>query len=54
MPVPRSRAVDSVEEEDNGFKTVDDGEGESSDRVVISIPVKKMAKPEVPVWLGKP
>ena len=39
-------AVDGAEEEDNGFEMVDDREGESSDKVVISIPAKEVAKPE--------
>ena len=38
-------AVDSAEE-DNGFETVDDGEGESGDSVVILIPVQKVVKLE--------
>ena len=39
-------AVDGAEEEDDRFETVDDGEGESGDKVVISIPAKEVAKPE--------
>ena len=35
-----------VEEDDNGFETVDDGDGEPGDKVVISIPIKEVAKPE--------
>ena len=46
-------AVDGVEEEDDRFEMVDDTEGESSDRVVISIPVKKVAKPEGSGLAGK-
>ena len=39
-------AVVRAEEEDDGFKTVDDGAGEPSDRVVVSILVEKVGKPE--------
>ena len=39
------KAVDSAEEEDDRFETVDDGEGEPGDKVVISIPAKEVAKP---------
>ena len=46
-------AVDGAEEEDDGFETVDDGEGEPGDRVVISILVKKVAKPEGSGLAGK-
>ena len=46
-------AVDGVEEEDDRFEMVDDAEGESSDRVVISIPVKKVVKPEGSGLAGK-
>ena len=45
-------AVDGVEEDD-GFEMVDDGEGEPGDKVVISIPVKKVAKPEGSGLTGK-
>ena len=38
-------AVDGAEEDD-GFEMVDDVEGESGDKVVISIPAKEVAKPE--------
>ena len=40
-------------EEDDGFETVDDGEGEPGDKVVISIPVKEVAKPEGSGLAGK-
>ena len=46
-------AVDGAEEEDDGFETVDDGEGESGDKVIISIPAKKVAKPEGSGLAGK-
>ena len=46
-------AVDGAEEEDDRFETVDDGEGESSDRVVISVPVEKVVKPEGSGLAGK-
>ena len=46
-------AVDGVEEEDNGFETVDDGEGELSNRVVISILGEKVVKPEASGLAGK-
>ena len=46
-------AVDGVEEEDDGFETVDDREGEPSNRVVISIPAEKVAKPEASGLAGK-
>ena len=46
-------AVDGAEEEDDRFEMVDDGEGEPSDRVVISIPVEKVAKPEASGLAGK-
>ena len=45
-PSAEVTAVVGVEEEDDGFKTVDDGAGEPSDRVVVSIPVEKVGKPE--------
>ena len=46
-------AVDGAEEEDDGFEMVDDGEGEPGDRVVISIPAEKVAKPEASGLAGK-
>ena len=46
-------AVDSVEEEDDRFETVDDGEGEPSEKVIISIPAKEVAKPEGSGLAGK-
>ena len=39
-------AVDGAEEEDNGFETVDDGDGEPGDKVVITISAKEVTKPE--------
>ena len=44
-PSAEITTVDGAEEEDDGFETVDDGEGEPGDKVVISIPVE-VAKPE--------
>ena len=46
-------AVDGAEEEDDGFETVDDGDGEPGDKVVISIPAKEVAKPEGSGLVGK-
>ena len=46
-------AVDGVEEEDDGFKMVDDGEGEPGNKVVISIPAKEVVKPEGSGLAGK-
>ena len=45
--------IDGVEEEDDGFKMVDDAEGEPGDKVVISIPAKEVAKPEGSGQAGK-
>ena len=45
--------VDGAEEEDDGFETVDDGEGEPGNKVVISIPAKEVAKPEGSGLAGK-
>ena len=39
-------AAVGAEEEDDGFEMVDDGAGEPGDRVVVSIPVEKVGKPE--------
>ena len=39
-------AVDGAEEEDDGFETVDDGDGEPGDKVVITISAKEVTKPE--------
>ena len=44
---------DGAEEEDDGFELVDDGDGEPGDKVVISIPVKEVAKPEGSGLAGK-
>ena len=52
-PSAEVTTVDGVEEEDDGFETVDDGEGEPGDKVVISIPVKEVAKPEGSGLAGK-
>ena len=46
-------AVDGGEEEDDGFETVDDGEGEPGNKVVISIPAKKVVKLEGSGLAGK-
>ena len=43
----------SVEKDDDGFETVDDGDGEPGDKVLISIPVEKVAKPEGSGLAGK-
>ena len=45
-------AVDGAEEDD-GFETVDDGEGEPGDKVVILIPAKEVTKPEGSGLAGK-
>ena len=45
--------VNGAEEEDDGFKTVDDGEGEPGNKVVISIPEKEVVKPKGPGVAGK-
>ena len=39
-------AVDGAEEEDDGFETVDDGDGEPGDKLVITISAKEVTKPE--------
>ena len=52
-PSAEVTAVDGVKEEDDGFETVDDGEGEPGDKVVISIPVRKVEKPESSGLAGK-
>ena len=46
-------AVDDAEEDD-GFETVDDGDEEPGDRVVITISAKEVKNQKVPVWLAKP
>ena len=46
-------AVDGAEEEDDGFETVDDGEGEPGDKVIISIPAKEVVKAEGSSLAGK-
>ena len=51
-PSAEVTVVDGAEEEDNGFKMVDDGE-EPGDKVVISIPAKEVAKPEDSGLTGK-
>ena len=45
-PSAKVMTVNGAKEEDDGFETVDDGEGEPGDKVVISIPVKEVVKPE--------
>ena len=52
-PSAEVTTVNGAEEEDDGFETVDDGEGEPSDKVVISIPVKEVAKLEGSGLAGK-
>ena len=46
-------AVGGEEEEDDGFETVDDEEGEPGDKVVISIPAREVAKLEGSGSAGK-
>ena len=46
-------AVDGAEQEDDGFETVDDGEGEPGNKVVISIPANEVTKPEGSGLAGK-
>ena len=52
-PSAEVTTVNGAEEEDDGFETVDDGEGEPGDKVVISIPAKEVAKPEGSSVAGK-
>ena len=52
-PSAEVMTIDGVEEEDDGFEMVDDAEGESGDKVVISIPAKEVAKPEGSGLAGK-
>ena len=51
-PSAEVTTVDDAEE-DNGFEMVDDGEGEPSDKVVITIAAKEVAKPEGSGLAGK-
>ena len=51
-PSAKVTTVDGVEEDD-GFETVDDGDGEPGDKVVILIPVEKVAEPEGSGLAGK-
>ena len=51
-PSAEVTTVDDAEE-DNGFETVDDGEGEPGDKVVITISAKEVAKPEGSGLAGK-
>ena len=57
MPLTSASAevmiVDGAEEEEDGFETVDDREGEPCNKVVISIPAKAVAKPEGSDLAGK-
>ena len=46
-------AVDGAEEDDDGFETVDDREGEPGEKVVISISAKEVAKLEGSSLAGK-
>ena len=46
-------AVDDAEEDDDGFETVDDGDGEPGDKVVIMISTKEVKKPEGSGVVGK-
>ena len=52
-PSAEVTTIDGAEEEDDGFETVDDAEGEPGDKVVISIPAKEVAKPEASGLAGK-
>ena len=47
-------AVGGAEEDDDGFETVDDREGEPGNKVVVSIPAKEVAKPEGSILTGNP
>ena len=47
------KADDDEEAEDDGFETVDDGDEEPSDKVVITISVKEVKKPEGSSLVGK-
>ena len=47
------KAVDDAEADDDGFETVDDGDEEPSDRVVITISTKEVKKPEGSGLVGK-
>ena len=51
-PSAKVMTVDGAEE-DNGFETVDDGEGEPGDKVVIMIVAKEVVKPEGSGLAGK-
>ena len=46
-------AANDAEEEDDGFETVDDGDEEPSDKVVITISAKEVKKPEGSGLVGK-
>ena len=46
-------AANDAEEEDDGFETVDDGDEEPSDKVVITISAKEVKKPESSGLVGK-
>ena len=46
-------AANDAEEEDDGFETVDDGDEEPSDKVVIKISAKEVEKPESSGLAGK-
>ena len=52
-PSAEVTTVNGVEEEDDRFEMVDDGEGEPGDKVFISIPVKEVAKLEGSGLAGK-
>ena len=45
--------ANDAEKEDDGFETVDDGDEEPSDKVVITISVKEVKKPEGSGLVGK-
>ena len=52
-PSAKVTTVNGAEEEEDGFETVDDWEGEPGDKVVIWIPEKEVAKPEGSGLAGK-
>ena len=51
-PNAKVMTIDGADEDD-GFETVDDAEGESGDKVVVSIPAKEVSKPEGSGLAGK-
>ena len=51
--IAKATAANDAEEDDDGFETVDDGDEEPSDKVVITISVKEVKKPEGSSLAGK-